>query len=291
MSGRRLAICVDDFGLHAGVNAAVLELMALGRISATSCLVDGPSWPEAAPALKAAAYALDPDGQRQADVGLHLNLTECLDPQAQAGWTARPVGRLIRQAYARRLDPHTLRGEIARQWDRFVAIWGQVPDFVDGHQHVHQLPQVREALIHVMRSKLVGVSNPPWVRCCRAPAWRLGAEGTLMDAFKAWIIERLGAERLADLVREQGWRSSQHLLGVYPFDADADGYARRWQGWLRQAAEHGDVLMCHPAQPVRATAVESDPIAASRAMEFQVLTSPDWAVWLERAGVQVSRLE
>ncbi|HET8695420.1 MAG TPA: ChbG/HpnK family deacetylase, partial [Aquabacterium sp.] len=242
MSERQLVVCVDDFGLHAGVNAAVLDLIALRRISATSCLVDGASWPEAAPALKAAAYAHGPSGEHVADVGLHLNLTESLQAPAQAAWPVQPLGRLIRQAYSRRLDPQGLQTEIARQWDRFVEVWGQVPDFVDGHQHVHQLPQVREALIRVMRSKLANTDVHPWVRCCRAPAWQPGAEGTLQDAFKAWVIERLGANRLAQLVQSQGWRCSSHLLGVYPFDADAAGYARRWQGWLQQVADPGDVL-------------------------------------------------
>lgn len=289
MSVRPLVVCVDDFGLHAGVNAAVLDLLALRRISATSCLVDGATWPEAAPALKAAAYAHGPTGERVADVGLHLNLTESLQAPAQAAWPVQPLGRLIRQAYSRRLDPQALQIEIARQWDRFVEVWGRVPDFVDGHQHVHQLPQVREALMRVMRSKLANTDLRPWVRCCRAPAWQPGADGTLQDAFKAWVIERLGANRLAQLVQRQGWRCSSHLLGVYPFDADAAGYARRWQGWLQQVADPGDVLMCHPAKPGGSDRAASDPIVASRAMEYQVLTSAAWAAWLQQANVQVRR--
>ena len=49
---RTICVCVDDYGLHAGINQAALNLVRENRISAVSCLVDGPAWPSGWNALK-----------------------------------------------------------------------------------------------------------------------------------------------------------------------------------------------------------------------------------------------
>ena len=41
---RYLCIAVDDFGLHAGVCKAALQLAEIGRTQAISCMVGAPAW-------------------------------------------------------------------------------------------------------------------------------------------------------------------------------------------------------------------------------------------------------
>ncbi len=292
---RELAVCVDDFGLHDGVNQAVFDLLALRRISAVSCLVDGPSWASGAQALAAAVH---PQGEAEpvADVGLHINFTETLDVAAQAACPARPLGALIQACYLRRLDVDQLEREIERQWQRFEAVWGRAPDFIDGHQHAHQLPQIRDALARVLRRRCsaqgAGDSvKRPWVRQCRSPGWAaLRAGISLSDTVKAHIIAALGAAVVGRLARQLGLPHSQRLLGVYPFDADAPAYLARWRGWLQLVRPRGDLLMCHPSTPLRAAPPWPDVIAPSRQMEHSVLTSAAFGEMLAQARVKVSRL-
>ena len=61
-----VALCVDDYGLHEGVNRAVGELAALGRVQATSAMVGGAAWASGLALLR----QLDP---AQVQVGLHLD--------------------------------------------------------------------------------------------------------------------------------------------------------------------------------------------------------------------------
>lgn len=287
---RELAVCVDDFGLHDGVNQAVLDLLALRRISAVSCLVDGPSWASGAPALRAAAGS--PDAPL-ADVGLHLNFTETLDVQAQSACPSQALGALIKACYLRRLDSATLVREIERQWGRFEAVWGRPPDFIDGHQHAHQLPQIRDALLTVLRRRYPAghAGARPWVRQCRSPGWRAVTAGiSVSDTVKAAVIGALGAGALGHAVAAMGLARSRRLLGVYPFDADAPAYLRRWQAWLRLVAPSGDLLMCHPATPLMVPPPWPDVIADSRHMEHAVLTSEAFGRLLQDAGVRIVRL-
>ena len=112
---------------------------------------------------------------------------------------------------------------------------------------------------------------------------------SVADTVKAHIISVLGSAALARLAQARGLRTTEHLLGVYPFDADAKAYLSRWQGWLQLARAQGDLLMCHPAKPGAANSVP-DVIASSRAMEYQVLTGAAWAALLERVPTQVTTL-
>lgn len=287
---RQLAVCVDDFGLHEGVNQAVFDLLALRRISAVSCLVDGPSWASGAVALReAVGHSESP----LADVGLHLNFTETLDVAAQSACPSLPLGALIKACYLRRFDVASLAREIERQWDRFEVHWGRAPDFIDGHQHAHQLPQIRDALLQVLCRRYPSGSTgaKPWVRQCRSPGWRALLAGiSVSDTVKAAIIGTLGASVLGRAVNRLGLRHSAHLLGVYPFDADAAAYMRRWQAWLSLVRPQGDLLMCHPSVPMQKAPPWPDVIAESRYMEHAVLTGKAFGELLQAGGVRIARL-
>jgi YdjC-like protein len=99
-AARRWVVCADDFALDRGTIEGTLALIKMGRVTATSVLVDSPNWIAAAPELKAVAD--------KADVGLHLNLTEVLDlgdPIDAASRTAlapaqpdRPAAGLVRRS-------------------------------------------------------------------------------------------------------------------------------------------------------------------------------------------------
>lgn len=283
-------MCVDDFGLHDGVNQAVFDLLAMRRISAVSCLVDGPSWASGAARLREAIG--EPD-QAVADVGLHLNFTETLDVQAQSACPSLPLGALIKSCYLRRLDVARLVAEIERQWARFEAVWGRAPDFIDGHQHAHQLPQIRDALLQVLRRQYpAGQAGPRlWVRQCRSPGWQAVRAGvSVSDTVKAAIIATLGAAVIGRGAAALGLRRSERLLGVYPFDADAAAYLLRWQAWLKLVRARGDLLMCHPSVAMRAAPPWPDVIAASRQMEHAVLTGDAFARQLTDARVRIVRL-
>jgi predicted glycoside hydrolase/deacetylase ChbG (UPF0249 family) len=308
-----LAVCVDDFGLHEGVNQAVFDLLALRRISAVSCLVDGPAWASGAAGLRAAVSAPqarqgDPmdaadtgHDEPLADVGLHLNFTEALDADSAVHASAqqvprlpvRPIGALIKACYLRQLDEPALVREIERQWDLFEAVWGRAPDFIDGHQHAHQLPQIRDALLQVLRRRCpaTDISLRPWVRQCRSPGWRgLLAGVSLGDTLKAGVIGALGAASLGAQVAALGLPRSQRLLGVYPFDANAQGYVARWRAWLQLLRPQGDLLMCHPAAPQAQAPAWPDVIGPSRHMEHAVLCSEAFGQLLRDAGVRIARL-
>ncbi|HYG43303.1 MAG TPA: ChbG/HpnK family deacetylase, partial [Bordetella sp.] len=51
---KRLVVCGDDFGMNAGIDAGMLRLARLGRLSAISCLTQGPTFAAHAGSLNSA---------------------------------------------------------------------------------------------------------------------------------------------------------------------------------------------------------------------------------------------
>ncbi|AMO21755.1 ChbG/HpnK family deacetylase [Ramlibacter solisilvae] len=259
---RRLTICADDYGLDAGVNAAVLALSRQGRVSSTSCMTGAPHWRSGAPALRELAGG-------ELETGLHLDLTEFpFDRrlrQPLAGWLARSYLRMIPRA--------ALRAEIEAQLDAFEAGLGRPPAHVDGHQHVHQFPVVRELLLQALRKRYP--AKQPWLRSTRPPAGD--------PARKARVVEALGSRALARLAASTGFELNGHLLGVYDFRGDAARHLALLGDWLA-ASQDGDVLMCHPGLGVPA----GDSIAAARQLEYEALSGPGFGELLARSGVHVA---
>lgn len=271
MAPKALCVVMDDFGLHEGINRAGLELARQGRIQAISCMVGGPVWRNGSAALRAWP-------QTSADIGLHLDFTEC----PLLADSRRGLGEWIVRSHLRLAGRRALTRELRAQWDAFEQALGRTPDFVDGHQHVHQFPQVRDALL----DELARRGAAPWLRNTRCPS-RRSAASRKADApgFKARFIAALGSNALARRAHQQGLGMNQHLLGVYDFQGDASGFARRVQGWLAMA-RHGDLLMCHPAQ----SAPASDPIGVARRAEYEVLAGRSFPGWLQPLGLRLQRM-
>ena len=261
-SPKRIAICSDDFGLHDGVNHAVLDLAARGRLQAIGCMVGAPAWGAGSERLRGVSA-------EAVDVGLHLDFTEHpLSPAIRL-----PLGAMIVRAYGRRLDAAQLRAEVHAQLDAFEHAMQRQPAFIDGHQHVHQLPMVRDALLQALHERDAG--HRPWLRSTRRPQRSAG--------FKPWLIETLGARALAKHAAHRGLAQNAHLLGVYDFQGDAAGYQARLAHWLAAAVD-GDVLMCHPSAPTTA----ADALIAARGWEYAALSSPVLPELLAQHGVMLA---
>ncbi len=258
-----LAVCIDDFGMHDGVNQAALELGGAGRVSAVACMVDGPAWRDGAQAMQ---HGL----KGKVDIGLHLDLTEPWPGGARK--PSHPA--LVLAAYAGRVPRAHARDEVRRQLDAFEDVAGMAPDFVDGHQHVHQLPIIREALIGELLQRYP--KRLPWIRNTAPPA-----HGRF--ELKPRIIGMLGSAALGRLAQAGGFRQNRHLLGAYGFDGAAQAYRQRVCRWLAQAQDH-DLLMCHPASG------GNDALARARGIEYAFLRSQDFAELLAQWNVSVTRL-
>ena len=262
-----IVFCADDFGLEAGVDQAIVALAGLGRISATGCLVQAPHFEQSARALKGLPI----------DLGLHLNLTE---PLGQTG-LCLPLGQLLWRTYSGLISKQAVAEQIDTQLDLFEQQVGQVPDFIDGHLHVHQFPVVRDVLLQAVRRRYA--NNLPWIRDTRAA--KMSAQLPVMQRLKAQLIGALGAASLVRQAQQLGIQSNRGFAGAYDFDRPHPAYETMLSAWLEQAVSHM-LFMVHPATQASSALA----FGVDRIEEYRVLSSDAFATRLQQRGLQITRL-
>jgi predicted glycoside hydrolase/deacetylase ChbG (UPF0249 family) len=249
-------INADDYAMDEGVDSAILQLAGLGSISAASAMVLSPRWEAAARASYDAAPL---------SWGLHFDLTSAF---AGGRFARQSLGSLMLQAMTGSLDRAVLRVEAERQLWLFETGRKAAPDFIDGHQHVHHLPVVRDALLEAVEDRYGADAKHIGLRICKPRVWR----GT-----KAAIIAACGASSLSRLAADRGHPMNSDFAGVYDFASDAD-LGAHWQNWLRRLTGQLPLIMCHVAI-YSEEEDQSDPIRLARLREFAYLSSEEFQ-WL-----------
>jgi hypothetical protein len=273
-----ICLCADDYGIAPGVGIAIRRLIRAGRLSAVSCMTATAHW-------SAEAVRLRPLGS-SVQVGLHLSLT-CGRPAGPMAALA-PAGRLpslarlVRKALAGAIDRAEIEAEIDRQLDRFEDALGRPPDFLDGHQHVHQLPGIRDAVfaVHERRLKARGA----WLRYPAMPATDLLAHRVAKA--RTLAINLLGRGFRTE-GRSRGIPGNARFRGVRDFVGEPP-YGELFARFIRGLGA-GDLVMCHPGlvdDELRAV----DPLTDPRQEEFRFLLSPQCGDVLSQAGLSLGPL-
>jgi len=274
---RRIWLCADDYGIAPGVNQAILDLVARGRLNATSVMVVGPSFePQSATMLA----ALNSAGPRVA-LGLHITLTGPFRPKT-ADYTPAvdgaflPLGTTLRIAMQQRLDMNALTRDIEAQFAAFAEAFGRPPDYVDGHQHVHLFPQVRHAVLDATRR----LAPQAWARQCGS---RLPLHRRLTDP-KGLLIDWLSREFRARADRF-GVLTNPTFAGTYTYRPSAD-FAQIFPTFLDGMPE-GGVIMCHPGF-VDAELERLDPLTTLREREYAYFCTDGFLQALEANGLTLN---
>jgi predicted glycoside hydrolase/deacetylase ChbG (UPF0249 family) len=283
---RRIWLCADDFGISNSVNIAIRDLVVRGRINATSVLVAAPSFCRSEASSLNVLNSVAP----RVAIGLHLGLTAPFRPLSKGFGPVSegaflPLAAVVRHAAMRRFDHDALVAEITRQMQSFLATFGRAPDFVDGHQHVHLLPQISDALLAVVKETLPDA----WVRQCGRvlplSARFADRKGLLLDIMSYRFRRRAAA---------LGLRTNPGFAGTYQFD-DAANFAALFPRFL-EGLPDGSVVMCHPGF-VDAELQRLDPLTTLREKEyayfagdaFPAALASHGAVLADVASVSLSR--
>lgn len=248
---RTIRICADDYGIAPGVNRAILDLLDAGRIDATSVMM----LPNSLDAAAVAALAAIKQRRPGISVGLHFTLTAPFAAMT-TGQLFKPLKDTLVAALMHRHDRAALDAEVRAQLAAFTERFGQPPDHVDGHQHVHLFPQVRDAVLAAIAEAAPHASVR---QCGRAGSWAAriaDRKGLVLDILSVAFRRRAARHGIA---------TNTAFAGTYGFDADAD-FAALFPRFLDSLPD-GGLVMCHPGF-VDAELQRLDPLTGLREREY-----------------------
>ena len=272
---KRIIICADDYGQNRAISQGIIALLSKNRLSAVSCLTTSPEWSQHAAWL--AAFS------NQVDIGLHFNLTEgdALSDVYRKCYAQRffSLPKLLIRAWLRYLNISVIEAELSAQLDCFISAMGRLPDFIDGHQHIHQLPQVREALIGVYHSRFP--KKKGYIRCVNDQVmlqdWVQGC------GIKKTIIKYF-SKKFEYCLAQHNIQHNNYFSGSYNFSR-ANHYAQMFPGFLKAVGDQG-LIMCHPGLECHDS---SDPIVHARSWEYAYFSSDAYIADCQTNDVRVSR--
>jgi predicted glycoside hydrolase/deacetylase ChbG (UPF0249 family) len=271
-----IILCANDFSQSESISEGILFLANNYRINGISCLVNTPLWPQ----IYSKLFAI----RSSCFIGLHLNLTFgrvmsrlWQEKHGQQFWG---LPQLIKLAYTRQLKISAVIAEIQTQLNTFVQHYGKYPDFIDGHQHVHQLPIVRKALLTVYNSN--PSENPHFF-------FRNTYNGcldffSLTGAPKIQALALLGGQYWKKLLLANHIKMNGSFAGIYDFKK-SENYREYFLKFLKKI-EDGGFIMCHPGYEVKNAL---DPIHYSRANELDYFKSEQFLEDLKENKVQLRK--
>jgi hopanoid biosynthesis associated protein HpnK len=229
---KRLIVNADDLGLAETVNDGIVKGHRDGIITSASLLACGGA------AAHAAELAAKNPGL---GVGIHLCLTlerPVSDPKTvptlvKAGKFYPGPLPLMARLVSGKISTAEIEAEFRAQVEKALSL-GVTPDHIDGHQHVHMMPGVFEAVLKLAREygiRAVRYPVGPWVG-------RMGYARTL----EKFLLESLAASCKKKL-RALDIKITDHFFGLAQTGAlGVKALSRIIDGLPDGTSE----IMCHP---------------------------------------------
>lgn len=271
---RRIVVCADDYALSPAVSAGIRELIATGRINATSVMTIFPELAQEAKALQAIKSPIP------FQIGLHATLTGNFTPLKATPISSShgrlPMSDKIWPPFGYfRIDPHAVKTEVSAQIEKFIGAFGRPPDYVDGHQHVQLMPGIRAKLLEAVKE----LAPNAWVRQC-SPSRKSKGPGDAKTRFLSYLSRGFRAQ-----AERAGLKYNPAFSGAYDYFAPGD-FGALFARFIEGLPEDG-VVMCHPGH-VDDILKSRDILIHQREKEYAFLSSDEMPRVLARAGVALA---
>ena len=203
---KKIILCADDYSQNIDICEGILGLLDKNRLNAVSCLVNSENWHETHKPLLSL--------KNKVSIGLQLNFT--LGKPLSAQWKNHygeifpGLLPLLRRSYTAGYIKDIIACEINAQVNAFIQAIGRCPDFIDGHQHVHQLPRICEILIELHTSK-------GWTGFIRNTHNGISDYLTLTAFPKRQLIALLGGNTFKNRLINKKIPTNSSFAGIYDF--------------------------------------------------------------------------
>jgi predicted glycoside hydrolase/deacetylase ChbG (UPF0249 family) len=254
---KKLVIHADDFGLTESITRAIIRSMQEGVVRSTSLLANLPCSPA----------ALEEAKGHRLDVGWHVNFTlgKPLSPAREvtslvdARGNFYPLPCLLRRSFQRKLRGAEILRELQAQWEVFRAA-GVLPTHLDGHQHVHLFPQLREAVREIVLQHAIPFVRLPQEGGIRSPRF---LTRTFLRSLKG--------------AKKSFWTfGSLHTLPFYGLSLGRQaGELAAWARLLQKIRQDLAEIMVHPGLLAPGEATYGDDFPGDREKEWQLLMGSD----------------
>lgn len=240
-----MIVCADDFGISQSVSDGIIELLSMERLTAVSCMLN---------------YDKNIDNQMvklinyksNCDIGLHLNLTSGrpltngLDSSSglvdQRG-SFLSFNKLLKNVLTNRVNTSILFNEIEKQLNFFALLTNFLPNFIDGHQHVQQLPIIRDVLLELCAK--IYKNNKFYLRVGTFPLRQAIVNNLSLRMIIGSVSIDLFAKRYNQMIKSRKILCNNNLLGYHNYNSE-ERFEDVFSKYLTLVSSNNDIFFMHP---------------------------------------------
>lgn len=252
-------MCADDFGLNSAISQGILDLARKKRITSVSVMTNMSGWDKQINQL----IELD-----NIDVGLHINLTE--------GSEENSLGKILLKSGLSVIDKQKIKKSIQNQVDCFIDGLKKLPNYFDGHHHVHQMPGIREIILDIIAQYNLNLNAKFWVRSTYPQV------DSRYSLLKSSIIFLYGSRRFSRLLFLNHVFTNSTFAGMSNF-SNPYYFREMMKSWLSKS-KNGGLIMCHPSSNIIS---DNTSINAQRYVEYDYLSSQEFIEDCEDSNVEL----
>ena len=284
---RRLIINADDFGMTVGVNRAIAEAHRAGLVTSATVMANETGTDDAIaiasqhPSLRTGCHVVLVDGKPLSEPD---NVATLIGSRNGTGARFRKgISHLALASGTGQVRAEHVYKEAAAQIEQLQAR-GLSLSHVDCHMHSHILPEVLRAVLQAARDHRVAAIRNPF-----EPAWSVAATHK-RSSLRSWnrsaqvtALRALQSQFLR-AVDQHGMKTADGTIGI----AVTGLLDRNLLSHLVEAMPDGTwELVTHPGYNDRQLTEATTELKQSRAIELELLTSPQTLDLLRKRGIQL----
>jgi chitin disaccharide deacetylase len=284
---RRLIINADDFGMTVGVNRAIAEAHRAGLVTSATVMANEAGTDDAIviasqhPSLRTGSHVVLVDGKPLSEPD---NVATLIGSRNGTGARFRKgISHLALASVAGQVRAEHVYKEAAAQIEQLQAR-GLSLSHVDCHMHSHILPEVLRAVLQAARDHRVAAIRNPF-----EPAWSVAATHK-RSSLRSWhrsaqvTALRVLQSQFRHAVDQHGMKTPDGTIGI----AVTGLLDRNLLSRLVEAMPEGAwELVTHPGYNDRHLMEATTELKQSRAIELELLTSPQTLDLLRKRGIQL----
>lgn len=270
MTRRRLIVNADDFGFTEGVTEGILQCMREGIVTSTTVMANMPCALESIRRLLAIGCRA---------VGIHLNLTSGPAIRTRSSRLTGSNGAFLgagvlwRDGMLQRLPVEEIELELAAQIETIRSLGIDV-SHVDGHHHVHVLPQIVPVVAKLCKKLMVPAVRVPYTN---------GLHLSLLNRLK-WQLVNFNARRARRTFQDYGLQMPDHFVAWYGGGVDTLADLQRTLMSIRTGVTE---IAVHPGLDDAALAT-MDSYLSERRVELSALCDAGLREYLAGQGISLT---
>ena len=267
---RLLIVNADDFGFTEGVTEGILQCMREGIVTSTTVMANMPCASESIRRLLAMGCR---------SVGIHLNLTSGPAMRTRSSRLTGPnggflgAGVLWRDGMLQRLPVEEIELELAAQIEITRSLGIDV-SHVDGHHHIHVLPQIVPVVAKLCKRFMVPAVRVPYTK---------GHHLSFLNRLK-WQLVNFNARRARRTFQDDGLQVPDHFVAWYGGGVDTLADLQRT---LRSIGTGVTEIAVHPGLDDAALAT-MDSYLSERRVELSALCDAGLRSYIADQGIALT---